>query len=308
MKQTAAVFADIIPETTPKQTAMPEMHSVDRAFEHCLDITRNHYENFPVASLAIPKRYRPYVAAIYAFARTADDFADEKQFEGTRLERLDEWNEKLQNCARGKTDHPVFTALGETIRKFNLPVSLFSDLLTAFKMDTTVSRYQTFDQVLNYCRYSANPVGRLILHLFGFAEPRRLECSDSICTALQLANFWQDTAVDLEKDRIYIPEEDFVRFGYSEDELKRKIFNENFRRLIFFQVERTQGLFDRGKSLCGEIPGRLGFELRLTWLGGTAILKKIARTGGNVLDRRPVLGKRDILKMFFGSCLKNKFK
>jgi len=281
--------------------------SVSRAFEYCLKITRSHYENFPVASLAIPKKYRPYVATIYAFARTADDFADEKQFEGTRLDRLNEWDEKLENCVKGRANHPVFTALGETIRKFNLPVSLFSDLLTAFKMDTEVSRYQTFDQVLNYCRYSANPVGRIILYLFGFPAPRFLECSDAICTALQLANFWQDTAVDLEKDRIYIPHEDFVRFHYSEDELKKKICNENFRRLILFQAERTQRLFDQGKFLCGTIPGRLGFELRLTWLGGAAILKKIRNSGGNVLAHRPVLRKTDILKMFFGALMKRKF-
>ncbi|MBI2338926.1 MAG: squalene synthase HpnC [Deltaproteobacteria bacterium] len=277
------------------------------SFEYCLKITKNHYENFPVASLAIPRKYRPFVAAVYAFARAADDFADEKEFEGTRLDRLNEWDEKLKNCAGGKADHPVFAALGETIRKFNLPVSLFSDLLAAFKMDTVVSRYETFDQVLNYCRHSANPVGRIILHLFGFPAPRLLEYSDFICTALQLANFWQDVAVDLEKDRIYIPREDFVRFRYSEEELKKKVENDNFRRLILFQVERTEDLFDRGKSLCGKIPGRLGFELRLTWLGGATILKKILALNGNMLSNRPKLTKRDLPSLLFGALQKRTF-
>lgn len=298
------------PEITENTALCPDptkKYTLEEAFQYCLDITRNHYENFPVASLAIPRKLRPYIASVYAFARTADDFADEKEHDGFRMTRLKDWETKLKECLDEEPSHPIFIALKETIQEFIIPVSLFSDLLTAFKMDVVVSRYQTFEQVLNYCRFSANPVGRIILYIFGYPVPKFLEYSDYICTALQLANFWQDVAVDLEKDRIYIPEEDFKRFNYSEEELHDRSYNENFRRLIAFQVERTQELFNQGKFLCGKIPGRLGFELRLTWMGGTTILKKLQEVNGDIFSHRPVLKKRDLPGLIFSALKKKGF-
>ena len=171
------------------------------AYRHCEQLTRSHYENFPVASLFLPKEKRPFLWSIYAFARTADDFADEGTLSaGERLRRLDEWEARLDGCVAGDADDPVFIALGDTLRKTGVPRELLTDLLTAFRMDVTMNRYRTFQDLLGYCRYSANPVGRLVLHLFDNATPRTITLSDTVCTALQLANFWQDVRVDWAKD------------------------------------------------------------------------------------------------------------
>lgn len=281
-------------------------YNLSEAFEYCEAINKNHYENFPVASLLVPKKLRRYINTVYAFARIADDFADEKEFDGARMEKLVDWELKLRSMSSHKPTHPVFIALKETVLRFRIPLSLFENLLTAFKMDVVVKRYQNFDQVLGYCRYSANPVGRIILYLFGYPAPKFLEYSDYICTALQLTNFWQDIAIDLEKDRIYIPLEDLNRFGYTETELKEKIYNDNFKRLLFFQLEKTQELFERGKALCGKIPGRLGLELKMTWLGGTTILKKMSNES-NVFLNRPVLKKKNLLGLFIKSLNRKNF-
>ncbi len=286
----------------------PLAMSLDQAYAYCRKLALSHYENFPVASHFLPKKLRPHVAAVYAFSRIADDFADEDQFEGVRMARLKEWEHRLKLVEEGvPTTHPVFMALADTLTQCKIPMSLFSDLLTAFKMDVIVSRYQTFDQLLNYCRYSANPVGRIVLHIMGYPAPKFLEESDFICTALQLANFWQDVAVDLDKKRIYLPREDMFRFGYDEESLKNKLYDDRFRRLVLFQVDRTADLFERGKELCGKVPGRLGLELRMTWLGGMEILHKIRKMDGNVLHARPSLKKRDFVRIFFGALKKNDF-
>lgn len=303
-------FLPTIPqiETAPQKSFIPSQeYTLDEAFDHCLKIVQNHYENFPVASIMVPKGLRHYVAAVYAFARTADDFADEAEFAENRMARLVEWETQLKSMATTPPTHPIFMALRETVNRFGIPLNLFENLIKAFKMDVVVKRYKTFDEVLAYCRYSANPVGRIILYLFGYPAPKFMEYSDSICTALQLANFWQDVSVDLEKKRIYIPEEDLLRFRYTETDLQQKIVNENFKRLIFFQVERTRELFDQGKILCAKIPGRLGFELRLTWLGGTAILKKILMQKGDVLHHRPTLTKKDFFKIALQAFRKGRF-
>lgn len=270
-------------------------YTLQEAYAYCVSQTK-HYENFPVGSCLLPKLLRPHVAAVYAFARAADDFADEAEYEESRMARLKEWENALKSMGEGAT-HPVFMALHDTVKRFQIPVQLFEDLLKAFKMDVVVRRYYTFDQVLQYCRYSANPVGRIILHLMGYPAPKLMEYSDSICTALQLANFWQDVALDLEKDRIYLPADEITRFSYSEDALKTKCYNSAFRRLILFQVERTKQFFEQGRPLCGKIRGRFGLELRLTWLGGMEILKKIGRVQGNVFEHRPQLKKRDFFRL-----------
>jgi len=264
--------------------------SVEQAFAYCEGVTRNHYENFPVASRFIPHHLRPHVYSIYAFARTADDFADEASLTPSeRLQRLDEWGQNLDQCFAGHAQGPVFIALAETTRRLGIPKKPFHDLLTAFRMDVRQNRFGTFQDLLQYCELSANPVGRLVLHVFGAVSERNVSLSDKICTALQLANFWQDVLVDWQKGRIYIPLEDFERFGYTEGDLSRQVANENFRDMMKFQVDRTRSLFREGEPLLHEAPPNLRFELRLTLLGGLTILRKIESAGYNVLAVRPTI-------------------
>lgn len=267
------------------------------AFAFCEQMARTHYENFPVGSLLVPKEKRKHVYSIYAFARTADDFADEGYGTATtpseRLRLLEEWEFQLERCYRGIASHPIFIALAETVRELRLPIQLFRDLLSAFKQDVVKTRYADFDEVLDYCRRSANPVGRLILLLFGYRDESLHTLSDSICTALQLANFWQDVAVDLEKNRVYLPQEDLWQFEYNEDELFAREFNQRYADLLKFQVDRTWQLFAEGKPLPKLVQGRLSFELSLTWHGGTRILELIERNGYDTLSQRPKITKWD---------------
>lgn len=273
-----------------------------QAFRYCEQLAQDHYENFPVASLFIPREKRRHVSAIYAFARTADDFADEPGYTpAERVESLNEWEEQLLECYRGSAHHPVFVALQETIDRFEIPQYLFQNLLRAFRLDITIHRYETFDDVLEYCSNSANPVGRLVLLLFNYRSETMMEQSDSICTALQLANFWQDVSVDLEKDRIYIPLDDIREFGYSEKELFERKFTREFQDIMVFQVERTQRLFTEGKPLLYEVGKDLAFELKLTWNGGMSVLKKIEKMNFNVLARRPKLSTLDKFKLLFSA-------
>lgn len=265
------------------------------AYQHCLAVTRGHYENFPVASFLLPRRLRPAVASIYAFARAADDFADEGDITSEeRLKRLDEWQEHLESCSSEPDNNPVFLALGETIRRFELPLQLLRDLLDAFRRDVTVSRYATWDSLLDdYCRFSANPVGRLVLLLFGYRDEELHRLSDSICTALQLTNFWQDISLDLKKGRIYVPRELMESHGYTEDEFLRKVYNDSLRSLLFDLVRRTRVLFHQGSRLPLLVGGRLGWELRLVWLGGMRVLRKVEGRP-EVFDHRPVLRPSDL--------------
>ena len=272
--------------------------SVAAAFAYCERMARAHYENFPVGSLLAPKDRRKHVYSIYAFARTADDFADEayetgELTEAQRLTSLDDWERKLEDCYRGRADHPVFIALAETVRELRLPIQLFRDLLSAFKQDVVKRRYADFDEVLDYCARSANPVGRLILLLFDYREEGLAELSDCVCTALQLTNFWQDVEVDIRKDRIYLPQNEMARFGVSDDDLLEKRFSAGYAALLKFQVERTWEMFNRGKPLPNLVSGRLAIELRLTWLGGTRILKRIEEMGYDTLNARPKISTAD---------------
>jgi squalene synthase HpnC len=280
-------------------------HAIEEAFRECERIAREHYENFPVASLFIPKRLRPSVAAIYAFARTADDFADEgTRAPSERLHLLDDWQNKLDACYAGNADHPVFIALGEVVRSKGIPERLLSNLLTAFRMDVTKQRYQTFEDLLSYCTHSANPVGRLVLHLFEDEGERHFHLSDNICTALQLANFWQDIRVDADKGRVYIPLEDMERFGYTENNLLMRQYNDRFADLLRFEVERTRELFAAGKPLLHEAASKLRFELRLTWSGGVAILSKIEQQRFNVFAARPTITTADKILIFMRALLR----
>jgi squalene synthase HpnC len=289
----------------PQQEAAPGRRrewSTEEAFRYCQRLARRHYENFPVASLLLPAEHRPHVAAIYAFARRADDLADEPGLTpAERVEQLRRWRTLLFDASRGEATHPVFVALRETLRRYELPVELLDRLLEAFLADVTVRRYQTFADLLGYCRNSANPIGRIVLHLFGYRSEHLFSCSDSICTALQLANFWQDLSVDLQKDRVYLPIEDLRQFSYTEEELLRAIFNDSFRRLMSFEVERTERLFEEGKPLLREVGRDLRRELRLTWEGGMAILRKIRRRDYRVLERRPALSVADKIQLLVSS-------
>ncbi len=275
---------------------------VEEAFTYCRQMAESHYENFPVGSLLIPKPLRKHVYSIYAFARTADDFADEgyetgELTEAERLAALNDWQQKLERCFVGEADHPVFIALGATVKELNLPIKLLSDLLSAFKQDVVKRRYASFDEVLDYCTGSANPVGRLILLLFGYRDERLHRLSDHICTALQLANFWQDVSVDIRKDRIYLPQDEMEKFGVTVDDLREARFSSQFAELMKFQVERTWELFHQGRELPELVHGRLKYELRLTWFGGTNILKQIEGLGYNTLNQRPTNSTGDKLRL-----------
>lgn len=233
---------------------------------------------------------RPFVCAVYAFARTADDFADEGSLPPDgRLARLDDWERMLHGAYEGKADHPVFIALADTAARTGIPRTLFSDLLAAFRMDVRKTRYRTFSELLAYCAFSANPVGRIVLHIFRDASPSNLELSDRICTGLQLANFWQDISVDGKKGRLYLPLEDLDRFGYTEEELARGCLTDGFREMMIFQVRRTRTLLLEGSPLVRRAVRDLRFELALTVRSGLAILGAIEKMGYDTLRARPVL-------------------
>ncbi len=270
---------------------------VEGAYAFCESLVRSHYENFPVASRLLFGRARRAIAALYGFARLSDDFADEPEYEGVRLERLEEWRRELAAVREdGVPGHPVFVALRDAVKKFALPLEPFEDLLSAFTQDVTKKRYESFAEVLDYCRRSANPVGRIVLMVHGYRDPELLRMSDAICTGLQLANFWQDMSVDLKKDRIYVPREDFERFGYSEGDMFRGAANEALRALTAFEVARARRLFAQGRALPSKLRWPLSWEIALTVRGGLAILDKIEAQGFITLGRRPALGKLDWLR------------
>jgi squalene synthase HpnC len=288
----------------------PAPPSIAEAYAECTRLARSHYENFPVGQL-VPREMQPHVHAIYAFARHADDLADEgyttsvtasgamKPLEKEdRLAALDAWERQLCSPPGTPGLHIIFIALHETIRKLQLPLGLFTDLLSAFKQDVVKSRYAHFSEVRDYCRRSANPIGRLVLLLHGIQDEKLHLLSDEICTGLQLANFWQDVGVDLDKDRIYLPMEDLVAHEVTETDLFERNANPCYRRLIEFQVERTQQIFNQGELLTRELRGKLRLEIRLTWLGGTKILRKIEELDYDTLNMRPTLGKLEMAVLF----------
>ncbi|MFB3786659.1 MAG: squalene synthase HpnC [bacterium] len=271
--------------------------TLEESYAFCRALTVSHYENFPVGSRLLPKAKRPHVYAIYAFARVADDFSDEPQYEGLRLDYLNGWDSLLEECYQGRADHPIFLALADSVRKLDLPIELFRDLLHAFKQDVTVNRYESLESVVNhYCRFSANPVGRLILHLFDYRDKERMLLSDHICTALQLTNFWQDVAIDLQKDRVYLPRNLMRADNYTVEDLFARVYDERFQRIMRTLTAETWDLFDRGYPLVEQVRWPLNAELRFTWLGGVTILSRMAQNRYNVFDHRPALNKWDYVK------------
>ncbi len=263
--------------------------SLTEAYAYCQRLATSHYENFSVASWLLPRVLRPHVYAVYAYCRGVDDLGDEA--EGDRLALLDDWETELRRCYNGSARQPAFVALQETVRRFDIPPEPFLRLVEANRMDQRVNRYRTFADLLAYCENSANPVGHLVLYLFGYRDAERQRLSDATCTALQLTNFWQDVRRDLDKGRIYIPLQEMERFGCSEDDLLEGRFDERFRDLMAFQVERTRELFRQGLPLIPAVRGRLRLDLRLFSLGGLAVLDAIEEIGHDVLHRRPKLSR-----------------
>ena len=280
------------------------MVDLQAAYAACARAAAAHYENFPVASLLMPASMRQHVAAVYAFARSADDFADEGQrSQDERLRLLELWRRRLHGHhgapEAGEPPHAeaVFHALGATVRDLSLPIDLFDDLLSAFRQDVTVTRYDTWQDVFDYCRRSANPVGRLVLRIAGYRDAARDEQSDAICTALQLANFWQDLGRDFSRGRVYVPQAVLRAEGAVEGDLAHAPLSEPWRRVVAACVSRTRELFARGRPLCSSLGGRLRYELRATWLGGMRILERIEASGFDPVAERPVIGPSDLPRL-----------
>ncbi|MCX6166124.1 MAG: squalene synthase HpnC [Ignavibacteriae bacterium] len=275
--------------------------NLENAYKKCREIATGHYENFPVASFLFPKKNRKYIYSIYAFARVADDIADsDRLIVGEKLKRLDlMWNnlEKIENGEN--VEDEIFFALTDTIKTLNIPVKEFKDLLTAFKQDSVKQRYDRFEELLEYSKYSANPIGHLVLYVSGFKDKHLFDLSDKICTALQLANFWQDVSLDLKIGRVYIPKEEMKKFNYNYDMLFEGIENSNFLNLMKSLVNNTKLIFQNGKRLENELSGRLKYEFRTIYRGGMDILRKIDKIDYRVLSKRVNLDSTDKIKLLF---------
>ncbi|MCK5697312.1 MAG: squalene synthase HpnC [Gammaproteobacteria bacterium] len=292
--------------------------TIHNAYLHCMAIAQNHYENFPVASKLLSQSLRFPICAVYAFARSADDFADEgNHSQAHRLHLLNAYQNELINIEQYIThypslknthhcndfyyasDQPIFIALADVIYHYQLPISLFYDLLKAFKQDVNVTRYSTFSELLAYCQLSANPIGRILLYLNKSASPENIVYSDAICTGLQLINFYQDIAQDMdETNRLYLPLDDMQALGVGENDIKQHINNKATNTLIKQQLIRTHTLYYSGKPLCHTLSGRFALEIRLIFLSGACILKKLEKNTHNIY-LRPRLHKKDTFKIIW---------
>jgi squalene synthase HpnC len=277
-----------IPESAP---------TLGEALAYCRRLAESHYENFHVATWFLPKPLRPHFHAIYAYCRISDDLGDEVGDRSVALALLDLWGRELDACYEGRARHPVFVALAETIRACKIPKELFADLLVAFRQDQTVTRYATMDEVLGYCHYSANPVGRLVLYACGEVSEENFRLSDLTCSALQLANFWQDVRVDFQKDRVYLPQDDMRRFGVSDETIAAGVATPEFRALLRHEVDYARGLFEQGLPLIGRVNRALALDLDLFSRGGLEILRAIERRDYDVLGARPAIAKRTKLAL-----------
>jgi squalene synthase HpnC len=276
----------------PPEYAIPAVApSLAEAQAYCRRLAQSHYENFSVATWFLPSRLRQHFYNVYAYCRISDDLGDEVGNPALSLLMLDQWQLELAACYAESPKHPVFVALADTVKRFEIPQREFSDLLTAFRQDQTVTRYETFEDLLGYCKNSANPVGHLVLYLCGYRDAERQQLSDFTCTALQLANFWQDVSVDYAKGRIYLPLEDLRRYGVSEDDLAGNRNTASFCEMMRFEVRRAREWFDRGFPLVGKVSKELAIDLELFTRGGQEILKAIEDQGFAVLGRRPSISK-----------------
>ena len=276
----------------PAAYAIPDSApSLEQAQQYCAHLARTHYENFSVATWFLPKNLRQDFFNVYAYCRISDDLGDEVGDPKAALALLDEWQAELDKCYTGAPRHPVFVALAETVRKCEIPKHEFSDLLIAFRQDQTVTRFDNFNDVLAYCRYSANPVGHLVLYLCGYKDPERQQLSDYTCTALQLANFWQDVSVDYAKGRIYLPLEDLRKFSVNEEDIAQNRNTAAFCEMMKFEVARAREWFDRGLPLAGNVKKELAIDIELFSRGGQEILNAIERQNFAVLGRRPSISR-----------------
>ena len=280
---------------TAVPTAKPPAGTFDLAasYEFCARLAKSHYENFTIASWLMPREMRPHMYAIYAYARMADDFADEHH----DLAMLDDWARELDSAYAGTPRHPVFIALADTVRRFEIPREPFQDLLTAFRSDVDFKGFETLDDLLGYSRYSANPVGRLVLYLFGYRDAERQHLSDLVCSGLQLANFWQDVAVDLGKGRIYLPRRDMEQFGVAPNDLAARTSSSEFRALMRHEVGVARAMLAEGGELHRRVDQRLSRDILMFAGGGMAILRAIERIDHDVFCKRPELTKIDYLKL-----------
>jgi len=275
----------------PEYAIPPVAPSLAEARQYCRKLATNHYENFSVATWFLPKRLRQHFYNVYAYCRISDDLGDEVGDPRASLQLLDAWQQELEACYAGSPKHPVFVALSETVQAFEIPKHEFSDLLTAFRQDQTVTRYKSFDDLLGYCKNSANPVGHLVLYLCGYKDSERQLLSDFTCTALQLANFWQDVSVDYAKGRIYLPLDDLHRFAVSEDDIAHQRNTSAFVEMMKFEVERAREWFRQGLPLIQKVSRELAVDIELFSRGGQEILNAIEAQGFAVLGRRPVISK-----------------
>ncbi|MGV3720292.1 MAG: squalene synthase HpnC [Actinomycetota bacterium] len=281
------------------RVAEGQTYSVTEARQYNEKIARTHYENFTVVSHFLPRELRQHMFNVYAYCRWSDDLGDEIPDPALATQALQWWRGELEACYAGEPRHPVFVSLKETIDQFEIPSEPFHHLLDAFVQDQTVKRFPTYQDVLKYCEWSANPVGRLVLYLFGFRDAERQRLSDATCTALQLTNFWQDVTVDWRKDRVYLPLEDMKRFGVSEEQIAARRFDPAFGELMRFEVDRARQLFLQGLPLLYMVPKRLRLDLELFTRGGEEILNLIQAQGYDVLTRRPSLSKGRKLSLMF---------
>ena len=282
--------------------------SLVEAQEYCRRLARSHYENFSVATWFLPRSLRQDFFNIYAYCRISDDLGDETGDPQASLRLLDEWEAELNACYAGQPRHPVFVALAETVRTLDIPRQPFADLLKAFRQDQQVTRYPRFEDLLGYCRYSANPVGHLVLYVCGYRDAGRQALSDFTCTALQLANFWQDVTVDLLKDRVYIPIEAMERHGYTLGELFARRFTPAFGQVMREMVSKARELFLIGLPLSGMVDRRLGVDLDLFSRGGMRVLEKIEEQGYDVLSSRPAISRLERVRLLVGSLARMAFR
>ena len=286
------------PEIEIAASLPPPGCPVGQAEQYTHWLATHHYENFHVVSWLLPRRLRRHFYNVYAYCRWADDLGDEVADAARALELLDWWESELYLCYAGRPSHPVFIALAQTIREFDIPAEPFRDLLTAFRQDQTVHRYPTWNDLLGYCRYSANPVGRLILYLCGYRDPERQRLSDATCTALQLANFWQDVSRDLDKGRIYIPVDALERHGLQTSDVEGRLFDTRYKELMRDLIARTRELFAEGRPLASMLGRRLGTDIELFSRGGVAVLDAIEANGYNTLATRPAISGPQRLLLF----------
>ena len=288
--------------------ATPRPLTLQQSQHYCRRLAERHYENFTVASRLLPRRLRQHVCNIYAYCRWADDLADETGDPKRSLALLDWWEKLLRQCYLGEATHPVFIALAETIRQFDMPIEPFLDLLVAFRQDQEVARYETINQLVAYCRYSANPVGRMVLYLGQCHTPERVLLSDRICTGLQLANFWQDIARDWDRGRIYVPQAACRRFGYDETCFARREYSDAFRQLLAEQVYLAECSLRFGSRLAARMPKGLRLPVALFAAGGLATLEAIRRQQFDVWTHRPTVSRFDKLRLLIGCWWKLHFR